>query len=115
LQEEHDASSLASSVSFSDYRNNCASLEAQFESLLYNDDDSDPNELQSANSAYSDPDNFPNQSSNLFQEHDCIKLLLDDFIFEHDALPSRYQQQIKKLHPVEEELLIIMRKKLLIQ
>ena len=111
VQEEHDASSLASSVSSYDYRDNCTSLEAQFESLLYDDEyDSDSNELQSANSAFSDPEDSPNQPSNLVEEHDRIKLLLDDFIFEHDVLPSRYQQQIKKLHPVEEELLIIMRK-----
>jgi hypothetical protein len=81
VQEEHDASSLASSVSFSDYHNNCASLEAQFESLLYDDDDydSDPDDLQLANSAYSDPEDFPNQPSNLVQEttpHGSSSLLI---------------------------------------
>jgi hypothetical protein len=107
VHEEDSTSSLASSGSLSDYRDNCESLEAQFESLLYNTYDSDTNDLQSANDEDSDEDiaNMPSEG------HDeVMNYLLEDSFCMHEVLPARYQEQIKKLHPVEEELLIIMRK-----
>jgi hypothetical protein len=74
---------------------------------LYNTYDSDTNELQSANNEDSDEDvaNMPSEG------HDeVMNYLLEDSFCMHEVLPARYQEQIKKLHPVKEELLIIMRK-----
>ena len=104
---KEDSTSLASSGILSNYRDNCESLEAHFESLLYNTYDSNTNELQSANDEDSDEviANMPTEG------HDeVMNYLLEDSFCMHKVLPARYQEQIKKLHPVEEEPLIIMRK-----
>jgi hypothetical protein len=118
VEEEEDSESLSSTGTLSNYLDNFALAEAQFKPLL--NLETDP-----SISITADSDNGSNGSSDggpLEQEDDVSTIPVHNYIEQIDTtllldllstdkeLPSRHQQQVNKLHPAEEELLIIMRK-----
>jgi hypothetical protein len=105
LHDDDKDNNSTSASSSQQVENDMASLEGYLDGMLYEEDTSGPHYYGGNVNAEGElDDELPPSYVEGSDVKDFLQSLMDE------QIPPRYKSQIEKLHPTEEELIIIMRK-----